>query len=139
MRAVVLACLIIVAWCIAMLAGLQPAILATLDLPWAIRATLVLAVVMLSAGDGSPVAGFGSSADMGTAFALATSLFDSVGSGAESSLAIVKGSWLFWSGATALGATGASARSTPVDLSPGSSRGLVSADGSTAWISAAGC
>ncbi|MGA2135844.1 MAG: carboxypeptidase-like regulatory domain-containing protein [Bryobacteraceae bacterium] len=50
------------------------------------------AVVMLSAGDGSPVAGFGSSADMGTAFALATSLFGSnqfqfagnVGTGAQS-------------------------------------------------------
>ncbi len=51
-------------------------------------------VVMFSAGDGSPVAGFGSSADMGTAFALATSLFGSnqfqfagnVGSGAQSGI-----------------------------------------------------
>jgi hypothetical protein len=34
-------------------------------------------LLMFSAGDGSPVAGFGSSADMGTAFALATSLFGS--------------------------------------------------------------
>ena len=52
------------------------------------------AVVMLNAGDGSPVAGFGSSADMGTAFALGTSLFGSnqfqfagnVGSGAQSGI-----------------------------------------------------
>ena len=51
-------------------------------------------LVMFSAGDGTPVAGFGSSADMGTAFALATSLFDSnqiqfagnVGTGAESGI-----------------------------------------------------
>jgi hypothetical protein len=51
-------------------------------------------IVMFSAGDGSPVAGFGSDADMGTAFALATSLFGSnqfqfagnVGSGAESGI-----------------------------------------------------
>lgn len=52
------------------------------------------ALVMFSAGDGSQVAGFGSNADMGTAFALATSLFGSnqfqfagnVGSGAQSGI-----------------------------------------------------
>jgi hypothetical protein len=51
-------------------------------------------LLMFSAGDGTPVAGFGSSADMGTAFALATSLFGSnqfefagnVGSGAQSGI-----------------------------------------------------
>jgi len=51
-------------------------------------------LLMFSAGDGSPVAGFGSDADMGTAFALATSLFGSnqfefagnVGSGAQSGI-----------------------------------------------------
>lgn len=51
-------------------------------------------VLMFSAGDGSMVAGFGSSADMGTAFAVATSLFGSnqlefagnVGSGAQSGI-----------------------------------------------------
>jgi hypothetical protein len=51
-------------------------------------------LVMFSAGDGTPVAGFGSSADMGTAFALATSLFGSnqfqfagnVGSGQQSGI-----------------------------------------------------
>jgi hypothetical protein len=51
-------------------------------------------LLMLSAGDGSLVAGFGSSADMGTAFALGTSLFGSnqfqfagnVGSGAQSGI-----------------------------------------------------
>ena len=51
-------------------------------------------LLMFSAGDGSLVAGFGSSADMGTAFALATSLFGSnqfhfagnVGTGAESGI-----------------------------------------------------
>ncbi|MGA2589825.1 MAG: TonB-dependent receptor [Bryobacteraceae bacterium] len=51
-------------------------------------------LLMLSAGDGSLVAGFGSSADMGTAFALATSLFGSnqlqfagnVGTGAQSGI-----------------------------------------------------
>ncbi|HXM45718.1 MAG TPA: carboxypeptidase-like regulatory domain-containing protein [Bryobacteraceae bacterium] len=51
-------------------------------------------LVMFSAGDGTPVAGFGSDADMGTAFALATSLFGSnqfqfagnVGSGAQSGI-----------------------------------------------------
>ncbi len=52
------------------------------------------ALVTFSAGDGSPVAGFGNSADMGTAFAVATSLFGSsqfqfagnVGSGAQSGI-----------------------------------------------------
>jgi hypothetical protein len=51
-------------------------------------------LLMFSAGDGTPAAGFGSSADMGTAFALATSLYGSnqfqfagnVGSGAESGI-----------------------------------------------------
>ncbi|HUE23285.1 MAG TPA: carboxypeptidase-like regulatory domain-containing protein [Bryobacteraceae bacterium] len=51
-------------------------------------------LLMFSAGDGTPVAGFGSSADMGTAFALATSLFGSnrfefagnVGSGVQSGI-----------------------------------------------------
>jgi len=51
-------------------------------------------LLMFSAGDGSLVAGFGSSADMGTAFAVATSLFGSnqfqfagnVGSGAQSGI-----------------------------------------------------
>ena len=51
-------------------------------------------LLMFSAGDGALVAGFGSSADMGTAFALATSLFGSnqfqfagnVGSGAQSGI-----------------------------------------------------
>ena len=51
-------------------------------------------LLMFSAGDGTPVAGFGSSADMGTAFALATSLLGSnqfqfagnVGSGAQSGI-----------------------------------------------------
>jgi hypothetical protein len=51
-------------------------------------------VLMFSAGDGSMVAGFGSNADMGTAFALATSLFGknqlqfagNVGSGAQSGI-----------------------------------------------------
>ncbi|MEJ0015758.1 MAG: hypothetical protein WDN25_04180 [Acetobacteraceae bacterium] len=44
-RAVVVACLIILAWCALVLALLQPAILATLDLPWLARAGLVLAVL----------------------------------------------------------------------------------------------
>lgn len=52
------------------------------------------AMLMFSAGDGSPVAGFGSDADMGTAFALATSLFGSnqlqfagnIGSGEQSGI-----------------------------------------------------
>jgi hypothetical protein len=51
-------------------------------------------LLMFSAGDGSPVAGFGSDADMGTAFALGTSLFGSnqfqfagnVGSGQQSGI-----------------------------------------------------
>lgn len=51
-------------------------------------------LLMFSAGDGTPVAGFGSSADMGTAFALATSLLGNnqfqfagnVGSGAQSGI-----------------------------------------------------
>jgi len=51
-------------------------------------------LVMFSAGDGSLVAGFGNSADMGTAFAVATSLFGSnqlqvagnVGSGTQSGM-----------------------------------------------------
>ncbi len=41
-RAIGIACLIIVVWCGITLAGLQPAILATLDLPWSVRAALVL-------------------------------------------------------------------------------------------------
>jgi hypothetical protein len=44
-RAVALACVVVVAWCGAVLVGLQPAILATLDLPWLARAALVLAVL----------------------------------------------------------------------------------------------
>jgi hypothetical protein len=44
-RTIILACAIIVAWCGAIFVGLQPAILATLDLPWLARATLVLAVL----------------------------------------------------------------------------------------------
>lgn len=51
-------------------------------------------LVMFSAGDGTPVAGFGSSADMGTAFALGTSVLGSnqfqfagnVGSGEQSGI-----------------------------------------------------
>jgi hypothetical protein len=39
------ACLLVVGWCVAVLAGLQPAILATLDMPWMVRAALVLAVL----------------------------------------------------------------------------------------------
>jgi hypothetical protein len=38
-------CFIILCWCAITLLGLQPAILATLDLPWAVRALLVLAVL----------------------------------------------------------------------------------------------
>jgi hypothetical protein len=38
-------CLIVVVWCALLLAGLQPLILATLDVPWAARAALVLAVL----------------------------------------------------------------------------------------------
>src|ERR1700733_14657869 len=44
-RAIVLACVIIVTWCGAVLAWLQPAILATLDLPWLARAALTLTVL----------------------------------------------------------------------------------------------
>jgi hypothetical protein len=44
-RAIVLACVIIVTWCGAALAWLQPAILATLDLPWLARAALTLTVL----------------------------------------------------------------------------------------------
>jgi hypothetical protein len=44
-RAIALACLIVVAWCAAVLAGLQPAILATLGTPWPVRAALVLAIL----------------------------------------------------------------------------------------------
>ena len=44
-RAIGLACLIAVGWCAAALTGLQPAILATLDLPWIVRAGLVLGVL----------------------------------------------------------------------------------------------
>ena len=44
-RAIALACLVVVGWCGVMLVGLQPAILATLDLPWLARAALVLAVL----------------------------------------------------------------------------------------------
>jgi hypothetical protein len=51
-------------------------------------------LLFLSAGDGAPVSGFGSSADMGTSFALGTSLFGTnqlqfagnVGSGAQSGI-----------------------------------------------------
>jgi hypothetical protein len=39
------ACMIILCWCAITLSGLQPAILATLDLPWTVRALLVLAVL----------------------------------------------------------------------------------------------
>lgn len=41
-RAIAFACLIIIGWCGAVLFALQPAILATLDLPWLARAALVL-------------------------------------------------------------------------------------------------
>jgi Carboxypeptidase regulatory-like domain len=52
------------------------------------------AILVFSAGDGAPVSGFGSTADMGTSFALATSLFGSnqiqfagnLGSGAQSGM-----------------------------------------------------
>ena len=52
-RAICLACLVIVGWCGAVLLALQPAILATLDLPWLARAAitlLVLAPVSLALG-----------------------------------------------------------------------------------------
>ncbi len=44
-RALGVACIVIVGWCAVALAALQPAILATLDLPWVVRAGLVLAVL----------------------------------------------------------------------------------------------
>ena len=44
-RAIAVACLIVVAWCGAVLVGLQPVILATLDFPWLARAALVLVVL----------------------------------------------------------------------------------------------
>jgi hypothetical protein len=44
-RGVALACMVVLAWCVAVLLGLQPAILATLGLPWLARAALVLAVL----------------------------------------------------------------------------------------------
>jgi hypothetical protein len=44
-RAIALACLVVLAWCVAVLLGLQPAILATLAMPWPARAALVLAVL----------------------------------------------------------------------------------------------
>ncbi len=44
-RAIILACAIIVVWCGVVLVGLQPAILATLSLPWLARAALVLVVL----------------------------------------------------------------------------------------------
>ncbi len=44
-RAIALVCLVTVGWCGAMLVGLQPIKLATLGLPWMVRASLVLAVV----------------------------------------------------------------------------------------------
>ncbi len=43
--ALALASLVAVAWCIAIITALQPAILATLDWPWAARAGLLLAVL----------------------------------------------------------------------------------------------
>ncbi len=49
------ACVVAVAWCIAAYAGLLPAMLATLDCPWAIRAALlVLAVAPVSVALGMP-------------------------------------------------------------------------------------
>jgi hypothetical protein len=44
-RAIALVCAVAVGWCAAMLAGLQPIILATLGLPWIVRASLILAVL----------------------------------------------------------------------------------------------
>ena len=44
-RAITVACLVVLGWCVAVLLGLQPAILATLDLPWPVRAALLLAVL----------------------------------------------------------------------------------------------
>ncbi len=43
-RGIAMACLVVLAWCVTVLLGLQPAILATLGLPWLARATLVLVV-----------------------------------------------------------------------------------------------
>jgi hypothetical protein len=43
--AIAIASLVIVAWCAVAVAGLQPTVLATLDLPWVIRAALVLVVL----------------------------------------------------------------------------------------------
>ena len=49
------ACVVIVGWCVIALAGLQPTILATLDLPWVVRAGLVVAVLApVSAALGLP-------------------------------------------------------------------------------------
>jgi len=51
--AMAMVCGVVIAWCLAMAAGLQPAILATLDWPWAARAgllALVLAPVSLAMG-----------------------------------------------------------------------------------------
>ncbi len=39
---ITLACLVVVSWCLALLAGLEPLILATLNWPWLIRAALLL-------------------------------------------------------------------------------------------------
>jgi hypothetical protein len=44
-RGIAMACLVVLAWCVTVLLGLQPAILATLGLPWLARATLVLVVL----------------------------------------------------------------------------------------------
>jgi hypothetical protein len=44
-RTVAVTGLIVVAWCGAVLVGLQPLILSTLDLPWLARAALILAVL----------------------------------------------------------------------------------------------
>jgi hypothetical protein len=44
-RGIALACLVVLAWCAAVLFALQPAILATLGLPWLARAALVLVVL----------------------------------------------------------------------------------------------
>ena len=44
-RALAWATLVIIGWCSAMLIGVQPAMLATLDLPWAVRAGLLLLII----------------------------------------------------------------------------------------------
>jgi hypothetical protein len=44
-RAIGLACLVVIGWCGVVLLALQPTILATLDLPWLVRAGIVLLVV----------------------------------------------------------------------------------------------